>query len=246
MDHATHNERSHILVVDDDARVRTMLARYFEEEGFRVSLAGSGGEMRAVMANSPADLVLLDLVLPGEDGVSLARELRSQSEVGIIMLTGRDDVMDRVVGLEIGADDYVPKPFHLREVLARVRSVLRRAQRLPAWVANPERREPAIVFDDWRLDPERRQLTAPDGSDVPLTTGEFNLLSVFLQQPHRVLDRDQLMTFMHGRSWEAYDRTIDAQIARLRKKIERDPKNPVLIKSVRGAGYVLTAKVDRD
>jgi DNA-binding response OmpR family regulator len=238
-------ERAHILVVDDDARIRTMLSRYFEEEGFRVSEAGSGAVMRERMASSPADLILLDVAMPGEDGIALAREIRARSDVGIIMLTGRRDIMDRVVGLEVGADDYIPKPFHLREVLARVRTVLRRAQTHARVPDDGGKREPVFVFDGWRLDPERRQLTAPDGSDVALTTGEFNLLCIFLRQAHRVLDRDQLMDLMHGRGWEAYDRTIDAQVSRLRKKIERDPKTPAIIKSVRGVGYVLTAKVER-
>jgi two-component system, OmpR family, response regulator len=238
-------ERAHILVVDDDPRVRAMLSRYFEGEGFRVSQAESGVVMRERMTSSPADLILLDLALPGEDGFALARELRSGSDVGIIMLTGRHDIMDRVVGLEIGADDYIPKPFHLREVLARVNTVLRRTQLGSRPPDDGSKHEPAFVFDNWRLDPERRQLTASDGSDVPLTTGEFNLLCILLRQPHRVLDRDQLMDLTRGRGWQAYDRTIDAQVARLRKKIERDPKNPSIIKSVRGVGYVLTAKVDR-
>jgi two-component system phosphate regulon response regulator OmpR len=240
-----HSERAHILVVDDDPRVRTMLSRYFEDEGYRVSLAESGAVMRAKMASAPADLILLDIAMPGEDGITLARELRSQSNIGIIMLTGRHDVMDRVVGLEVGADDYIAKPFHLREVLARVRTVLRRAQASSRTPDDGPGREPAFVFDGWRLDPERRQLTAPDGADVPLTTGEFNLLGIFLRQAHRVLDRDQLMDLTRGRDWEAYDRTIDAQVARLRKKIESDPKNPTIIKSVRGVGYVMTAKVER-
>jgi two-component system phosphate regulon response regulator OmpR len=243
MTDAAHSEKAHILVVDDDPRVRTMLSRYFEEEGFRVSLAESGAAMRDRMGSSPADLVLLDLVLPGEDGIALARELRSQSDVGIIMLTGRSDIVDRVVGLEVGADDYISKPFHLREVLARVKTVLRRTQPAARTPTSSERKEPIFTFDGWRLDVDRRQLTAPNGSDVPLTTGEFNLLCILLHHPGRVLDRDQLMDLTRGREWEAFDRTIDAQVARLRKKIEHDPKNPTIIKSVRGAGYVLTAKV---
>jgi two-component system, OmpR family, response regulator len=238
-------DRPHILVVDDDPQVRTMLLRYFEGEGFRVSQAESGTVMRERMAGSPADLILLDVGLPGEDGVALARELRSRSDVGIIMLTGRHDIVDRVVGLEVGADDYILKPFHLREVLARVRTVLRRAQARAPVADDGGKHKPGFVFDGWRLDQERRQLTAPDGSDVSLTTSEFNLLCIFLRQAHRILDRDQLMDLMHGRGWEAYDRTIDAQVSRLRKKIERDPKIPAIIKSVRSVGYVLTANVER-
>jgi two-component system phosphate regulon response regulator OmpR len=223
-----------------------MLSRYFEGEGFQVSVAESGPALRTKLATSPVDLVLLDLVLPGEDGIALARELRSQSDVGIIMLTGRGDMVDRVIGLEVGADDYIPKPFHLREVLARVKTVLRRTRcpaRLPTGL---HKREPTFTFDGWRLDSDRRQLTDPHGKDVPLTTGEFDLLNILLRHPGRVLNRDQLMDLTRGRDWEAFDRTIDAQVARLRKKIESDPKNPSIIKSVRSVGYVLTAKVSAE
>ncbi len=236
---------AHILVVDDDARVRAMLARYFEGEGFRVTLAADGATMRQCFSGSSVDLVLLDLVLPGEDGLLLARELRAQSDVGIIMLTGRGDMVDRVVGLEVGADDYIPKPFELREVLARVKSVLRR--RHPASRGSEETPpiDGAFRFDGWELDLHRRRVISPDGTDVLLTTGEFNLLSIFVRHPARVLDRDKLMDLTRGRHWEAFDRTIDAQVARLRKKIEADPKDPQMIKSIRGVGYMFTAKVER-
>ena len=233
----------HILVVDDDPKIRQMLSRYFEGEGFKITIAENGPAMRERMADTPVDLVLLDLVLPGEDGLQLAREIRSRSDVGIIMLTGRSDLVDTVVGLEVGADDYVAKPFQLREVLARVKSVLRRVR--PAGLAKAdEHASPgsgtAIRFDGWKLDIDRRQLTSPEGAEVPLTTGEYDLLLVLARNPGRVLDRDRLMDLTRGREWEAFDRTIDAQIARLRKKVERDPKNPSLIKSVRGVGYVFT------
>jgi two-component system phosphate regulon response regulator OmpR len=237
----------HILVVDDDAKTRQMLSRYFEGEGFRVTTASDGAAMRERMASTPVDLVLLDLVLPGEDGLQLAREIRACSDIGIIMVTGRSDVVDTVVGLEVGADDYVAKPFQLREVLARVKSVLRRTRPATATIT-PERvpvQEETIRFDGWQLDVPRRQLTSPDRSDVPLTTGEFDLLLALARNPGRVLDRDRLMDLTRGRDWEVFDRSIDAQIARLRKKIERDPRQPVLIKSVRGVGYVLTATAQR-
>ena len=238
--------KPHILVVDDEARIRTMLSRYLQDEGFRVSTAEGGAGMREALAAERIDLVLLDLVLPGEDGLTLAKEIRARSNAGIIMITGRSDVVDTVVGLEVGADDYVAKPFHLREVLARVRSVLRRLQpAAPSETAPELPGEETLVFEGWQLDCSRRELTSPAGSTVPLTTGEFDLLRVFAEHPGRVLDRDQLMDLTRGRSWEAFDRTIDAQVARLRKKIEADLKNPTLIKSVRGAGYVFAARVTK-
>jgi DNA-binding response OmpR family regulator len=231
----------HVLVVDDDQRIRHMLTRYFEQEGYRVSVAADGPAMRAKL-NDSVDVILLDVVMPGEDGLTLAREIRASSDVGIIMLTGRDDVLDRIVGLEVGADDYIAKPFHLREVLARVKSVRRRRGRPtpPHDVANQ-----VICFEGWRLDVARRQLVSPTGDDVALTTGEFDLLAALAKRPGRVFGRDALMDLTHGRSSAAFDRTIDAQVARLRKKIEADPKNPMLVKSVRNVGYVFTGKVDR-
>jgi DNA-binding response OmpR family regulator len=205
--------------------------------------------MRVSLAQSAVDLVLLDLVLPGEDGLLLAREIHSQfGGIGIIMVTGRSDMVDTVVGLEVGADDYIAKPFHLREVLARIKSVMRRLQ--PTTPAEATASPPTglgemIQFDGWSLDLRRRELRSPVGADIPLTTGEFDLLVTFLKHPGRVLDRDLLMDLTRGRHWEAFDRTIDAQVARLRKKIEAHPKNPTLIKSVRGAGYVFTSRPER-
>jgi DNA-binding response OmpR family regulator len=231
----------HILVVDDDQRIRQMLTRYFEQEGYRVSVAADGPAMRAKL-NDLVDVILLDVVMPGEDGLSLAREVRAGSDVGIIMLTGRDDVLDRIVGLEVGADDYIAKPFHLREVLARVKSVSRRRGRP---TRTRDTANDVIRFEGWRLDVARRQLVSPAGDDVALTTGEFDLLAALARHPGRVFGRDALMDLTHGRSLAAFDRTIDAQIARLRKKIEADPKNPMLVKSVRNVGYVFTGKVDR-
>jgi DNA-binding response OmpR family regulator len=234
----------HILVVDDDQRIRQMLTRYFEQEGYRISVAADGPAMRAQLTDS-VDVILLDVVMPGEDGLTLARQIRARSDVGIIMLTGRDDVLDRVVGLEIGADDYIAKPFHLREVMARIKSVLRRRSPRPDQAPASGGDGEIIRFDGWRLDAGRRQLISPEGEDVALTTGEFDLLSAFVKHPGRVFGREVLMDLTRGRAWEAFDRTIDAQVARLRKKIEIAPKNPTLIKSVRGVGYVFTGKVDR-
>jgi two-component system phosphate regulon response regulator OmpR len=228
------------LVVDDDQRIRQMLTRYFEQEGYRISVAADGPTMRAQL-NDSVDVILLDVVMPGEDGLTLAREIRAISDVGIIMLTGRDDVLDRIVGLEVGADDYIAKPFHLREVLARVKSVLRRRE--PR--ATPGTANELVRFDGWRLDLACRQLVSPTGEAVELTTGEFDLLAALAKHPGRVFGREALMDLTRGRSWEAFDRTIDAQVARLRKKIETDPKKPMLIKSVRNVGYVFTGKIDR-
>jgi two-component system phosphate regulon response regulator OmpR len=238
-----------ILVVDDDPKIRQMLSRYLEEEGFDVTLASTGGEMRDALARSRADLVLLDLVLPGEDGLLLAREIRAQAgRTGIIMVTGRSDMVDTVVGLEVGADDYIAKPFHLREVLARIKSVLRRLQPPPGAAAfgpiEPLVGE-ALRFDGWRIDFDRREVRRPDGAQVPLTSGEFDLLAVFVRHPGRVLTRDMLMDLTRGRQWEAFDRAIDAQDARLRRKIESNPKAPAIIKSVRGIGYVFAVKPER-
>jgi two-component system phosphate regulon response regulator OmpR len=231
-----------VLVVDDDPKIRQMLVRYFETEGFRVATAHDGPAMRKRMSETEVDVVLLDWMMPREDGLQLARELRSQSPVGIIMLTARTDLVDTIVGLEVGADDYIAKPFQLREVLARVKSVLRRVR--PATPGNHAAPGEVIRFDGWRFDVARRQLTAPDGEDVNLTTGEYDLLLAFARNPGRALDRDRLMDMTRGREWEAFDRSIDAQVARLRKKVERDPKRPNLIKSVRGVGYVFSGDVE--
>ncbi|MCW1413750.1 response regulator [Rhizobium sp. 1AS11] len=234
---------AHLLVVDDDPRIRHMLTRYFQEEGYAVSSASDGIEMRVYLRQQNFDAILLDLVLPGgADGLDLAREIRAQSDVPIMMLTGRDDVVDRIVGLEVGADDYIAKPFHLREVHARLKSVLRRRQ---SSVRNAESISDQVIgFADWKLNLNRRQLLDPEGAEVELTTGEFDMLTTFVRHAGRVLSRDALMDLTRGRNLEAFDRTIDAQIVRLRRKIETDPKRPQLIKAVRGVGYVFTAKLD--
>jgi DNA-binding response OmpR family regulator len=241
-------QATNILVVDDDARVRTMLVRYLETEGFSVRQAGNGHELRKCLADSAVDLILLDIGLPGEDGLTLAREVRSRSDVGIIMLTGRTDLIDRVVGLEAGADDYLAKPFHLREILARVRSVLRRrrASAPPASKAVPSQPAAAYRFEGWEVQSRKRRVIAPDGQEVVLTTAEFDLLLAFLAAPGEVLDRDRLMELAKGRAWAALDRSVDQQVARLRRKIEPDPQNPSLVKSVRGAGYLFAADVRRE
>jgi DNA-binding response OmpR family regulator len=231
----------HILVVDDDPMIRQTLLDFLSGEGYRISVAAGGEAMRECLLMGSVDLILLDLGLPGEDGLRLAREIRSVSDVPIIMLTGRNELVDRIVGLEIGADDYMGKPFYLRELLARLRTVLRRRQPPNPAACNEE----IICFDGWRLDLGRRQLSAADGKEVVLTTGEFEMLAVLARQPGRVFTREKLMDLTRGRNLGAFERTIDSQIARLRKKIERDSERPALIKSVRGVGYVFTGKPER-
>ncbi|NNE85772.1 MAG: response regulator [Alphaproteobacteria bacterium] len=246
-------DANHILVVDDDQRIRDMLCLYLEDEGFNVATAADGDEMRQHMAENPVDLILLDLVMPGTDGLTLSREIRAESDIPIIILTGKGEPIDRVVGLEVGADDYITKPFHLREVLARVRTVLRRAAPQPAASpqapsapsqSNSDGGDERLQFAGWRLDLVKRELLDPSGAQTPLTTGEFNLLSAFAQRPNRPLDRDQIMDVVKGQDWQPFDRSIDTQIGRLRKKLEADPKDPQLIKTVRGVGYIFTPKVE--
>ena len=239
-------EPDRILVVDDDARIRQMLVRYFEDNGFKVNAVANGAAMRSELAKSSFAAIFLDLVLPnGENGLELLRELRSTSDVPVLMLTGQDDVTDKVVGFEVGADDYIAKPFHLRELLARLRTILRRRTSSDATrsIANGE--DETLAFEGWCLDVSRRRLTSPQGDDVALTTGEFDMLLVFVRNPGRVLSRETLMDLTRNRNLEAFDRAIDAQIVRLRKKIEDDPKSPDLIQSVRGVGYVFTGRPGR-
>lgn len=234
----------HILVVDDDPRIRSMLRRYLEGEGFRVSVAENGSQLRQQLPNK-IDLILLDIGLPGEDGLTLARDIRTTSQTAIIIISGRSDDVDRVVGLEVGADDYIAKPFNLREVLARIRSVLRRTQ-APVTVQPAQTLNAAGItrFDGWTLDYNRRELRAPTGKTIALTTGEFDLLAVFVKNPGRALTRDFLMDQTRGRAWEVFDRAIDAQVTRLRRKIDVDDSERMLIKSVRGVGYVFTGRPD--
>lgn len=231
----------HLLVVDDDAGVLDLLRRYFAGQGFTVSTAADGAGMHAMLARQPIDLVLLDLGLPGEDGLDLTRQLRRSWNGALIIVTGRGESVDRVVGLELGADDYVTKPFELRELLARVRSVLRRS--VPAAVATGQSGETTFHFAGYCLDPLGRALRNARGDAIALTTGEYELLRVFVEHPNRVLSRDDLMGHIHGRDASPFDRAIDVQIARLRRKIESDAANPELIKSVRGVGYLFAARV---
>jgi len=236
---------AHLLVVDDDAEIAQILSRYFGSHGFRVSTAGDGAQMRSILGSEAVDIVMLDLGLPGEDGFSLTRHLREHWHGPVIIVTGRGESVDRVVGLELGADDYVTKPFDLRELLARVRSVLRRAAALPAKLAVKADEPRRLSFDDYVLDSQSHSLSGPQGEPVPLTSGEFALLRVFVEHSNQVLSRDQLMTHIHGRDAGPFDRAIDVQIGRLRRKIELDPAHPQRIKSIRGTGYLFSPTVRR-
>ena len=236
---------THVLVVDDEPAIVEVLQRYLSAQGFKVSTAENGAAVRGVIGNESVDLVLLDLGLPGEDGLALMRWLRETSSVAVIVVSGRGEQVDRIVGLEVGADDYVTKPFDLRELAARIRSVLRRTlASTPVRNSSAESSDIAR-FKGWTLDFAARRLDSPDGKAVDLTTGEFDLLAALVKCPGRVLSRDELLAATRNREAGPFDRTIDVQVGRLRRKIEADPQRPELIKSVRGAGYLLTCKVDR-
>jgi len=224
-----------ILIVDDDREVRESLSEYLSEHGYEVSVAEGGEAMRRAFASGAPDLVLLDLNMPGEDGLSLARWLRANHDVAIIMVTGAGEVVDRVIGLEVGADDYLAKPFDPRELRARLKSVLRRAKG-GGEAAKPQGKK--VKVGRCTLDLQTHQLTGPAGEDLPLTGMEFDLLRVFVERPNQVLSRDQLLNHTRNREWEPFDRSIDIRIARLRKKIEADPEKPKTLKTVRGAGYI--------
>jgi two-component system OmpR family response regulator len=231
----------HILVVDDEPEVRLLLRAALEQSGFTVSEAGTGADMLSFIDKRVPDLITLDLSLGGEDGFALARTVRAQHNVPIVMISGKGDMVDRVVGLELGADDYIAKPFHMREVVARIRAVLRRyAGGGDAFVAS-NAKTACYAFDGWTLDTGRRQLTRPTGEQCELTTAEFNLLCILVQRPGRVLSRDELMDQLKGQDWTPLDRTIDGLVARLRKKIEGEEGAGKLVKTVRGVGYVFAA-----
>ncbi|HEX2827624.1 MAG TPA: response regulator [Burkholderiales bacterium] len=231
-----------VMIVEDDPAIREMVADYLGDKGYEVHQAESGADMREAVERNLPDVVLLDIGLPGEDGLSLARFLRERYDVGIIMVTGSGDVVDRVVGLEVGADDYVTKPFDPRELLARVKSVLRRLQSRPA-------PEPVKVVTErvpvgrCFLDVASHRLLDVSGQEVPITSMEFDLLKVFTEHPHRVLTRDQILTMTRNREWEPFDRSIDIRIARLRRKVESNPEEPQAIRTVRGAGYMFVPQV---
>ena len=233
----------HILIVDDHSEIRDLVGRALAKEGFRVSAAADGRAMRKVMADSRMDLVLLDLMLPGEDGLSLCRVLRAESNIPIIMLTAKGDEIDRVIGLELGADDYVAKPFGSRELIARIRAVLRRSPGRAAETTNQPRH---YRFDRWQLETDARELLRKDGVSVALSTGEYDLLVVLIERPNRVLTREQLLDLAGRRSADVLDRSIDTQVSRLRRKIEIDAGDPKIVKTVWGGGYVFTSTVSRE
>jgi two-component system OmpR family response regulator len=231
----------HILVVDDDREIRDLLARFLTKHALRVSVAKDGPEMMRLVDERRFDLVVLDLMLPGEDGLSLCKRLRAKSALPVIMLTAMGEETDRIVGLEVGADDYMAKPFNPRELLARIKAVLRRTSQ----ASEPGSESTHLIFMGFALDCEARSLAGPDGAEIELTGGEYDLLKTLLDHPGRVLTRDQLLDLTRGRLAGPFDRSIDIQISRLRKKIEPDPKEPSIIKTVRGGGYVLSCPVER-
>ena len=232
----------HILIVDDDAETRSLLREYLHKQGYRVTTAADGKAMRAAMQGTAPDLVVLDLMLPGEDGLQLCRDLRARSNLPVVMLTARGEETERIIGLEMGADDYLAKPFNPRELLARIKSVLRRARSLPENLA-PEAAK-AFRFAGWSLDVATRNLTAADGLVVPLSGAEFKLLRIFLAHSNRVLTREQLIELMKPRDAGPFDRAIDVQVSRLRQRLRDDAREPRIIKTVRGEGYVLAATVE--
>ncbi|GAB4069001.1 response regulator [Ancylobacter sonchi] len=231
----------HIAVVDDNRDIRDLVGKYLQKHDYRVSLAENAVALRRLVERNAIDLVVLDIMMPGEDGLSLCRFLRETTQLPVIMLTAMAEETDRIVGLELGADDYLTKPFNPRELLARIKAVLRRVQSLPPQRAQIQARE--VRFDRWLLNVGRRELVDQDGLSVPLSTAEFRLLSVFLDHAGLVLSRDQLLDLVVGRNAEPFDRAIDNRVSRLRKKIESDPKSPALIKTHWGGGYSFSAEV---
>lgn len=231
----------HILIVDDDREIRDLLSRFLKKHGYRAETAGDGREMDQKLEDNRFDLIVLDIMMPGEDGLSICRRLRAAQTLPIIMLTAVAEETDRIIGLEIGADDYLTKPFNPRELLARIKAVLRRTGTAPRAGAEPDGE--VLAFEGWQLDVSKRELHSPDGVLVTLTGGEFDLLVAFAEHPRRVLSRDQLLDFTKGRAAQPFDRAIDVQISRLRRKIESDPKDPQFIKTVRAGGYIFTVEV---
>jgi two-component system OmpR family response regulator len=231
----------HILIVEDDPAIGALVARYLREDDCLVSLVTNGRDMDRQLAASSVDLILLDLMLPGEDGLSLCRRLRDASTIPILLLTAKSEEVDRILGLEMGADDYITKPFNPRELLARIKAVLRRSMRDGATPQKPVR---AMTFAGWRLDIALRRLLDPDGVRVSLTSAEFDLLRAFCERPGRILSRDQLLAITQNRAAGPHERSIDVLVSRLRRKTERDPRDPELIKTVRPVGYVFTPEVE--
>lgn len=237
-------QEAHILVVEDDGEMRTLIAKFLRQNGYRVTGARDGREMWETLGHAPVDLILLDVMLPGQSGLDLTRALRAKTRVPIIMVTARGDETDRIVGLELGADDYIPKPFSRPELLARIRAVLRRSQPVDETrMAGTE--SDRILFAGWALDTRRRELAAPDGTAVDLSGGEYDMLLAFCEHPQRVLTRDQLLDLARNRVSDNIDRSVDVMVSRLRRKVEPTDDSPAIIKTVRGAGYMFIPAVTR-
>jgi len=236
--------KPHILIVDDDAEIRDLLSRFLSKHDYRVTTARDGREMKKALDDWQIDLIVLDLMMPGEDGLSLCRKVRAESNMPVIMLTAMGEDVDRIIGLEVGADDYMAKPFNPRELSARIKAVLRRFEQGGAPSESDDEKKGRFAFAGFELDPPTRSLHRDD-EEIDLTAGEYDLLIAFVEHPQRVLNRDQLLDMAKGRAAIPFDRSIDVQVGRLRKKIEPDYKEPTLIKTVRGGGYMLTAEVAR-
>lgn len=234
---------SKILIVEDNTELRGLVSKYLKNDGYRISTAGNGREMLRALNDEQIDLIILDVMLPGQDGLFLCRNLRASSSKPVIIISAKGDELDRVLGLKMGADDYVTKPFSMAELSARIEAVLRRADTGLSIAANEEFK--GYQFSRWFFDLERRELIENNDIIVPLSTGEFDLLNVFVQRPNRMLSRDQLLDLARGRDATVYDRSIDTQISRLRRKIEIDPREPEIIKTVWGGGYVFATEVSR-
>ena len=232
-----------ILIVDDDREIRDLLAQFLVRHEYQVDTAANGNELMKKLDAGRYDIIVLDLMMPGEDGLSLCRKLRVTSNIPIIMLTAMGEDTDRIVGLEMGADDYIAKPFNPRELLARIKAVLRRFESAPQ--AGHIDKHQHLTFEGWQLDLEKRELRSSDNVLMPLTSGEYDLLVAFVEHPQRVLNRDQLLDLTRGRTGGPFDRSIDVQLSRLRRKIEPDAKTPILIKTVRSGGYIFTPKVEK-
>ncbi|MCA8863741.1 MULTISPECIES: response regulator [unclassified Halomonas] len=232
---------THVVVVDDHNDIRELVREYLEQQGYKVSVAESGEALRHILELNTVDLIILDVMMPGEDGISLCKEIRTSSNTPIIFLTAMADDADRIIGLELGADDYLVKPFNPRELLARIRAVLRRATSAAPARTTLDRR--VVRIDHWKLDLGRQEIVGEDGVGIPLSTAEFRLLKVFIERPGLILSREQLLDLTAGRTADIFDRSIDNQVSRLRKKIEENPKNPTIIKTHWGGGYSLCAEV---
>ena len=234
------SDAQHIAILDDDPEIRSLLEQNLRGAGFEVSTASNGRDLKTILEHQTIDLIVLDLMLPGEDGLTICRELRAESNIPIIMLTAMTHEADRIIGLEMGADDYLTKPFSPRELVARIKATLRRQGMV---TTQSEDRRRTAVFEGWKLDVVRRELRDPEDVLVDLTSGEFDLLAALIERPNRLMTRDLLLDITKGRQADVFDRSIDITISRLRQKIEEDPKNPQFIKTVRGKGYIFSAEI---